>query len=116
MIKRRVSPGLRPQRTMLVLTRQKDQSIMIGDAVELTVIDIRGDKVKLGIRAPMDVRVYRKEIYEAIHQEKLDAGGTAKPGPAKAEEPLGAGANDPQEPEEGHSADDEESGRDRPGA
>ena len=98
---------------MLVLTRQKDQSIMIGDAVELTVIDIKRDKVKLGIRAPMDIRVYRKEIYEAIQKEKLDAAGTARPDLAKAEEPPGAHS---QEPTEQQSADDEESERDRPGA
>ena len=47
---------------MLVLSRQLDQTIMIGDDVELTVVDIRGDKVRIGIEAPPDVRVLREEL------------------------------------------------------
>ncbi len=51
---------------MLVLSRQRDETIMIGDEVEITVIDIRGDKVRLGITAPRHIQVHRKEVYEAI--------------------------------------------------
>lgn len=62
---------------MLVLSRQKDESIMIGDNVEITIVDVRGDKVRLGISAPRDVTVHRKEIYLAIQKEK-DAGIDSK--------------------------------------
>ena len=55
---------------MLVLSRTKDESIIIGDDVEITIVDVRGDKVRLGISAPRDVSVHRKEIYEAIQREK----------------------------------------------
>ena len=55
---------------MLVLSRQKDESIMIGDDIEITIVDVRGDKVRLGISAPRKVSVHRKEIYEAIQREK----------------------------------------------
>lgn len=55
---------------MLVLSRQKDESIMIGDDVEITIVDVRGDKVRLGINAPRNITVHRKEIYLAIQKEK----------------------------------------------
>lgn len=55
---------------MLVLSRQRDETIMIGDDVEITIVDIRGDKVRLGITAPPHVAVHRKEVYEAIRREK----------------------------------------------
>jgi carbon storage regulator len=57
---------------MLVLSRQKDESIMIGDNVEITIVDVRGDKVRLGIAAPKDIPVHRKEVYEAIQREKSE--------------------------------------------
>lgn len=57
---------------MLVLTRQKDESIMIGDDVEITIVDVRGDRVRLGINAPREVSVHRKEVYEAIQKEKKE--------------------------------------------
>ena len=59
---------------MLVLSRQRDQSIMIGDDIEITVVDIRGDKVRLGINAPQSITVHRKEVYEAIKRENRAAG------------------------------------------
>jgi len=59
---------------MLVLSRQRDETIMIGDDVEITVVDIRGDKVRLGITAPPHIAVHRKEIYEAIRREKQASG------------------------------------------
>ncbi len=55
---------------MLVLSRQRDETIMIGDDIEITVVDIRGEKVRLGINAPPHVPVHRKEVYEAIKREK----------------------------------------------
>lgn len=54
---------------MLVLSRKKDEKIVIGDNITLMVIDIRGDKVRLGIEAPKDVAVHRQEVYEAIQKE-----------------------------------------------
>jgi carbon storage regulator len=54
---------------MLVLSRQRDESITIGDKVVVTIVDIRGDKVRLGIEAPNEVPVHRKEVYEAIKKE-----------------------------------------------
>jgi len=58
---------------MLVLSRQRDETIMIGDDIEVTVVDIRGDKVRLGITAPKEISVHRKEVYEAIKRENRDA-------------------------------------------
>jgi carbon storage regulator len=55
---------------MLVLSRQKDESIIIGDDVEITIVDVRGDKVRLGITAPKHIPVHRREVYEAIQREK----------------------------------------------
>ena len=52
---------------MLVLSRKKNESIIINDNITVTVIEIRGDKVRLGIEAPKDVTVHRREIYEAMH-------------------------------------------------
>ena len=54
---------------MLVLSRHRDESIMIGDDVVITIVDIRGDKVRLGIEAPHDIPVHRQEAYEAIKRE-----------------------------------------------
>jgi carbon storage regulator len=55
---------------MLVLTRQRDESIIIGDDVVLRIVDIRGDKVRLGIQAPPQVPVHREEVYYAIRSQK----------------------------------------------
>jgi carbon storage regulator len=63
---------------MLVLSRQKDESIMVGDDVEITIVDVRGDKVRLGISAPRDIPVHRKEVYEAIQREKSEQKKTQK--------------------------------------
>ncbi len=57
---------------MLVLSRQKDESIMIGDDVEITIVDVRGGKVRLGINAPREISVHRREIYDAIQREKAE--------------------------------------------
>ena len=58
---------------MLVLSRHRDESIMIGDDVVVTIVDIRGDKVRLGIDAPQDIPVHRREVYEAILRENQRA-------------------------------------------
>src|SRR3954470_20472390 len=58
---------------MLVLSRQRDETIMIGDDIEVTVVDIRGDKVRLGITAPREISVHRKEVYDAIRRENRAA-------------------------------------------
>ncbi|MFN0050906.1 MAG: carbon storage regulator CsrA [Planctomycetales bacterium] len=60
---------------MLVLSRQRDESIIIGDNIVITVVDIRGDKVRLGIQAPETIPVHRQEVYEAIQRENLRAQG-----------------------------------------
>jgi len=65
----------RKEPAMLVLSRQRDETIMIGDDVELTVVDIRGDKVRIGIKAPSSVAVHRKEVYDAIRNENQQAAG-----------------------------------------
>ena len=58
---------------MLVLSRHRDECIMIGDDVTITVVDIRGDKVRLGIDAPKNIPVHRQEVYDAIKRENEKA-------------------------------------------
>ena len=62
---------------MLVLSRLRDETIMIGDDIQITVVDIRGDKVRLGISAPTRIAVHRKEVYESIKAENARAAATA---------------------------------------
>lgn len=88
---------------MLVLSRQRDETIMIGDEIEITIVDIRGDKVRLGITAPTRIAVHRKEVYESIRRENEEAARvigefagdelgtiaqTVRPGPARATDPT----------------------------
>lgn len=61
---------------MLVLTRKVHQSIVIGDEIEVVVLEVRGEQVRLGIRAPRDVTVHRKEIYEQIQDENRGSSET----------------------------------------
>jgi carbon storage regulator len=61
---------------MLVLSRHRDESIMIGDDIVITIVDIRGDKVRLGIDAPTDIPVHRQEVYDAIQRENRKAAQT----------------------------------------
>ncbi|GIV02898.1 MAG: carbon storage regulator [Armatimonadetes bacterium] len=61
---------------MLVLSRREHQSIMIGDDIEIVVLDIRGEQVRLGIRAPKDVPILRQEIYAQIQKENVEASET----------------------------------------
>jgi carbon storage regulator len=75
---------------MLVLSRQRDESITIGENIVVTVVDIRGDKVRLGIDAPTEVPVHRREVYEAIQRENHRA-GQLDPKDAQALRHLGLG-------------------------
>ena len=60
---------------MLVLSRKKDQSVVINDDITITVIEIRGDKVRFGIEAPKEVPVYRKEVFDTIRKNKQASKG-----------------------------------------
>jgi len=68
---------------MLVLSRQRDESIMIGDHIKVTVVDIRGDKVRLGIEAPNNIAVHREEVYVAIQRDRSQN----SPAPENADRP-----------------------------
>ena len=59
---------------MLVLSRLRNQSIVINDNITVTIVEIRGDKVRLGVEAPTEVPVHRKEVWEAIQRGEADAG------------------------------------------
>lgn len=85
---------------MLVLSRQRDETIMIGDDIEITVVDIRGDKVRLGITAPTTIPVHRKEVYEAIQRENR-AAANIKPEDLPPGSPPGGNPNDPNNPNRG---------------
>jgi carbon storage regulator len=74
-----MSDQLQRGAAMLVLSRKKNESIIINDNITVTVIEIRGDKVRLGIEAPKDVTVHRREVYDAIQSQAKtrDHGPTA---------------------------------------
>jgi carbon storage regulator len=67
---------------MLVLTRKSDQSIMIGDDIEVSVLSVLGEKVRIGIQAPRAVPVYRREVYVQIQREQATTVADAAPGTA----------------------------------
>ena len=79
---------------MLVLSRKKNESIVINNDITVTVVEIRGDKVRLGINAPKEISVHRKEVYDAIRRENKaaaqvkpeDLSGLGKIGPTKGPE------------------------------
>lgn len=58
---------------MLVLARKKDQSILIGDDIEIVIVDIGDDKVKIGVRAPKTMKVFRKELLQEVEQENKNS-------------------------------------------
>ncbi len=78
---------------MLVLSRQRDETIVIGDDIEITIVDIRGEKVRLGISAPAHIAVHRKEVYDAIRRESRASGDTSGhvASLAKRKHPPGSG-------------------------
>jgi carbon storage regulator len=94
---------------MLVLSRQKDETIIIGDDIEITVVDIRGDKVRLGVSAPKHISVHRKEVYDAIRRENREAAqvkpedlsglGKVKPANPSAANPNPPGGGGPKGPD-----------------
>ncbi len=88
---------------MLVLSRQRDETIMIGDDVEITIVDIRGDKVRLGITAPSHIPVHRKEVYDAIQRENK-AAANIKPEdlPPTGGPPGGGSGQPPRGPRNSH--------------
>ena len=63
---------------MLVLTRKRNESKVIGDDIELSVLSVTGDKVRIGITAPREIPVFRKEVYLEIQQRRLEAGSSAR--------------------------------------
>jgi carbon storage regulator len=65
---------------VLVLTRRPGEAIIVGDDVELVVLEVRGETVKIGVKAPRSVKVWRKELLEAIVSENLAAAGAVVPG------------------------------------
>lgn len=64
---------------MLVLSRKINESIIIQDNIEVIILDIQGDQVKVGLKAPKNIKIYRKEIYEAIQQENIRAAQSKLP-------------------------------------
>ncbi len=76
---------------MLVLTRKKNESIIINDDITIVVVEIRGDKVRLGIEAPKEVPVHRREVYDAIQAEKGQHPETPAGGPCGGWKPKGNG-------------------------
>lgn len=62
---------------MLVLSRQSDETIIIGDNIRVTIVEVRGDKVRIGIDAPRNISVHRQEIYDAIQREAEPGNRTA---------------------------------------
>ena len=64
---------------MLILARRTNESIVIGGEIEVSIVDIKGDQVKLGIKAPDSVKVYRREVFEAIQEENRKAAASSTP-------------------------------------
>lgn len=91
---------------MLVLSRQKDQTIMIGDDIEVTIVDIRGDKVRLGINAPRTITVHRKEVYDLLKREGQQPGGKSSAAPESATTPPSAGTPSSPPPAQAQRAND----------
>ena len=74
---------------MLVLSRKKNESIIINDNITIVVVEIRGDKVRLGVEAPKEVPVHRREVFDAIHRNDSTSGDTS----ANRPDTAGAGSD-----------------------
>jgi carbon storage regulator len=81
-------PSAQPTKesTMLVLSRKKNESIVINDDITIVVVEIRGDKVRLGVEAPKEVPVHRNEVYEAIRRHQQQGGSASAQADASATE------------------------------
>ena len=75
---------------MLVLSRKKNESIVINDDITIVVVEIRGDKVRLGVEAPKEVPVHRREVFDAIHRNEVATGEKA----AETKDPAANGGQD----------------------
>jgi len=91
---------------MLVLTRKVDECVMIGDDVEVMVVGLEGDQVKIGIEAPRDIPIHRKEVYEEIQQENI----AAAQAPGASDETTRSVSDYIQENNESESSESEQSG------
>jgi carbon storage regulator len=80
--------GYPERRIMLVLSRKKNESIVVDDAIVITVVEIRGDKVRLGIEAPREVPIHRSEVYAAIHHASEPGEQTHRESSADASHPA----------------------------
>ena len=80
---------------MLVLTRRPGESIMIGDDVIVTVLDVRGDVVRVGIKAPRSVQVHREEVYQELQKANLDAASPSEHAVEVLSEMLRSGGGQP---------------------
>ena len=76
---------------MLVLSRKKNESIVINNDITIVVVEIRGDKVRLGVEAPKEVPVHRREVYDAIHRASNGAADGAAPSEGKTPTSTDAG-------------------------
>jgi len=97
---------------MLVLTRSLNESIVIGDDIEIVVVEIRPEKVRLGIRAQKSIPVYRKEIYEAIQKQNIEAAQAAEADLQTLEDELKAGGPSPGKADKTPGPKDDKSGPD----
>ncbi len=83
---------------MLILSRKTNERIMIGEAIEISVVEIRGDQVKLGIVAPGHVKVYRREIFESIQEENRAAAQSNPAALSELPDLFNAGGDPPGDP------------------
>ena len=83
---------------MLVLTRKSNQSIMIGDEIEVSVLAIMGEKVRIGIEAPRSIPVFRKEVYIEIQQDSSESPETARQQVDEALDKMKEGGDQPAKP------------------
>ena len=76
---------------MLILTRKQGESVAIGDDIKVTVVEIQGKQVKLGVQAPREISVHRQEVYEKIQEENIRAAGVSQEDLANLQFPSGDG-------------------------
>ncbi len=74
---------------MLVLTRKSDESVIIGNDIEIKILDVRGDQISIGFSAPKNISIYRKEVFEAIQNQNIQAAGNGKQDMKSIKDTLG---------------------------